>query len=350
MDNGRIKSLIGFLAVTLLIIITFFAIVYGINHGASTQKPQRPSIPPVTLTPLLNHTIPLTVSAYGYTLLPDSVVIRASSAGKIDSIHFTAGEKVKKGQLLFVILASDVTQQMRYLKPKLNEAKAAYDRYVSVNTQTPGSVAKQTLLSLQATYLQYLAQYNELDHQSRITAAVDGTISDTNLAVGDLVSANDVLATISSKDILQVSYHLPSQWAQKAKLGQPITFISSDNESYQGSVSYLASDLSLNNQGINLRADIAKPNHLLANEFGQVIQVINPKQSILAIPQNLAQTDAQGYFVLGVKDHKVVSKYFTPGYVTHDGLITVTSGLQERDAIISNPSLYSVGQKVEIAP
>ena len=348
MENKRMKGVMAFLGLVLLVAAAAYVFFDGFK--ASTQKPQRPSVPPVTLIPLQVHSMPLTVSTYGYTTSPNSMTVRALSSGTIESIHFQPGQAVKKGQLLFVIQASDVTQQMNYLKPQLIQAKANYERNFQANQQMPGAVAKQTLLGLKATYLQYLHQYNELYQQSHITAAIDGKISDTKLAVGDLVSANDALATISSDGVLQVSYHLPSQWAQKAKLGQAITFIDGNDEKYKGVVSYVSPDLDVNNQGFNLRADMAHPKNLSANQFGQIIQVINPKQSILAVSQTLAQTDAQGYFVLGVKDHKVVNEYFTPGSVTKDGLITIISGLKAGDTIISNPSLYSVGQKVEIAP
>ena len=347
MATQRIMKL---LLAIILVILTFATLFYFYQHPSTTQKPQRPSAPPVTLIPLQVHSMPLTVSTYGYTMSPNSMTVRALSSGTIESIHFQAGQAIKKGQLLFVIQASDVTQQMNYLKPKLIQDKANYQRNLTANEQSPGAVAKQILLGFKSTYLQDLEQYNHLYQQSHITAAIDGKMSDTLLAVGDLVSANDALATISSDSMLQISYHLPSQWANKAHVGQTITFITGDHEQHEGVVSYLSPDLNANNQGFNLRADMAHPKNLSANQFGQIIQVINPKESILAITQTLAQTDAQGYFVLGVKDHKVVNNYFTPGLITKDGLITITSGLEAGDTIISNPSLYTQGQKVEIAP
>jgi RND family efflux transporter MFP subunit len=348
MEYKGMKGLMAFLG--LAILAAAAAYIFFDGFKTSTQKPLRPSVPPVTLIPLQVHSMPLTVSTYGYTTSPNSMTVRASAGGTIESIHFQAGQQVKKGQLLFVIQASDVTQQMNYLKPKLIQDKANYERNLAANEQSPGAIAKQALLGFKATYLQDLTQYHQLYQQSHISAAIDGKISDTKLAVGDLVSANDALASISSDSGLQVSYHLPSQWAQKAKLGQAITFIDGYDKKYKGVVSYVSPDLDVNNQGFNLRADMAHPKNLSANQFGQVIQVINPKQSILAVSQTLAQTDALGYFVLGVKDHKVVNEYFTPGSVTQDGLITIASGLKAGDTIISNPSLYSVGQKVEIAP
>jgi membrane fusion protein (multidrug efflux system) len=346
MATKRKTGLFIFIIAIVLILAAAFCLY---KHKSSVQKPQRPPTPPVTLVALKKHPIPLIVSTYGYTLSPHSVTVRATAGGTIQSIHFQSGQKVKKGQLLFVIQASDVTQQLNYLKPQLIEAKANYLRNYSVNQQTPGAVARQTLLTLKATYQQYLTQYQELYNQSHIKAAIDGRISDTNLAAGDLISPNDTLATISTKDLLQLSYHLPSQWARQAKVGQSVSFINNQEEKYQGKVSYVSPILNLNNQGVNLRANVINAKHLTANQFGQIIQVINPKQELLAVSQTLAQTDAKGYFVLGVKNNKVVNNYFTPGFVTKDGFITITSGLRTNDKIINNPSVYSVGQKVEVA-
>jgi RND family efflux transporter MFP subunit len=341
---------IGFTVFIILILVILAGLGFYIyKHTSATQPSRKPSTPPVKLVALTKHPIPLIVSTYGYTLSPNSVTIRAATGGTIKSIHFSSGQQVKKGQLLFVIRSSDVTQQINYLKPQLIEAKAEYERNVAVNKQTPGAVAKQQLLKLKATYQQYLTQYKELYNQSHIKAAINGRISDTDLAVGDLVAANNTLATISTKDLIQLSYHLPSQWAKKAKVGQSVTFTNNLNEKFHGTVSYVSPILNPNNQGIDIRANVTKANDLTANQFGQIVQTINPNQQLLAVSQTLAQTDAKGYFVLGVKNKKVINNYFNPGFVTKDGFITINSGLKAGDKIISDPAIYTVGQKVEVA-
>ena len=341
--KSRTKGLIFFLVI---IILAILIALYVIKTHKKTKQPAHPPKPVATYTTLKKYNIPLTVTTYGYTLSPNSVTVRAPVSGIIKSINFTSGQKVKKGQLLFIINASDITQQLTYLKPQLTEAKAIYDNNVRVNKQAPGSVSKQSLLSLKATYDRYKARYQALYNQTHIRAAIDGRISDTNLAVGDLVSANDDLAYISTKSIIQLSYHLPSQWAPKAKLKQLVTFTNDQQKTFKGYVSYIAPILELNNQGVNVRADMQSTHALTANQFGQIIQTINAKQMTLAIPQSLVQTDAKGYYVVGVKNHKVVNEYFSPGRVTKKGLITVQSGLKVGDKILSNPGSFSVGQKV----
>jgi len=342
------KGKVGVSIIIVAVIVLAVAYYFYKHQPSTNQHPQRPPTPPATLIALKKHDIPLVVSTFGYTLSPNSITVRAATGGTIQAIHFHAGQKVKKGQLLFVLQSSDVTQQLNYLKPQLETAKANYERNLSVNKQTPGAVAKQTLLTLKNTYQQYLAQYKEFYNQSHIRAGVSGIISDTDLAAGDLVAANDDLATISHKGLFQFSYHLPSQWARKAKIGQLVSFTNNQGQTYHGTVSYVSPILNPNNQGISIRADVTKQGHLTANQFGQIVQTINPHQQILAASQTLVQTDSKGYFLLSVKNNKVVNDYFTPGFVTKDGLITITSGLKAGDKIISNPSIYSAGQKVEV--
>ena len=175
-----------------------------------------------------------------------------------------------------------------------------------------------------------------------------GRISDTDLAVGDLVSSNENLAYISTKDLLQLSYHLPSQWATKAKLGQKVVFINGQQQKYTGVVSYISPILNPNNQGVNCRANLKPSKSLTANQFGQIIQTINAHQQMLAVSQTLAQTDAQGYYVLTVNNNKVTNHYFIPGFITKSGLITITAGLKAGDKIISNPAQVTAGQTVKV--
>jgi membrane fusion protein (multidrug efflux system) len=344
--RSLIKTIISLIVIICLIALGYVIYTHANNSSNKTHPHPKPE---VTLTKLRKHSIPLTVSAYGYTISPHSVTLRAPVGGTIKAIHFSSGQQVKKGQLLFVIQASDVTQQLTYLAPQLITAKADYLRQAAVNKQQPGVIARQTLLKTKNTYLQLLAQYNQLHKQSYISAPVNGIISDTDLAAGDLISTNDTLAYISTQSILQLSYHLPSQWMRQLKLGQAVTFYLDDKQNYAAKVSYISPILSPNNQGIALRADILHKQGLNVNQFGHLTQVINPKQSLLAINQNLVQTDAKGYYLYGVQNNKIVKYYFMPGMVTKNGLIIIDSGIKAGTKIVnSNPSMLSEGQPVTV--
>ena len=68
------------------------------------------------------------------------------------------------------------------------------------------------------------------------------------------------------------------------------------------------------------------------------------------MPQNLVQTDAQGFFVFLLQKHKVAKVYFTPGAVLKTGRIEARMGLTAGQQLItSNPQSLSVGQSVVVA-
>ena len=87
----------------------------------------------------------------------------------------------------------------------------------------------------------------------------------------------------------------------------------------------------------------------MANEFGQIKQVIDARYSTLAVPQALVQTDARGFYVYLLKHGKALKQYFTPGEVTQSGLMVVRSGLRQGAVLIaSDLNQLNAGQIVKV--
>ncbi len=179
-------------------------------------------------------------------------------------------------------------------------------------------------------------------------APINGVISDTPLSVGDFVEAGSKLAEIVAPDSLQVRYEIPSNYADKVKVGQKIYFYPDDSKKvYHGEVSYVAPLLNQENYELTLRANLHDTSQLPLNSFGKVVQVIKPHYKILAIPQNIVQTDEQGFYLYIVSGDTVQKRYFQPGEVTEKGLMQIRAGISPNTLIvISDLSQLNPGQRV----
>lgn len=332
-----------------LIIISGLLLIWHFtsNHP---KKPVENHVVTVKISPLRYYTIPKTIIAYGTTVSPKSVGVTAQTSGIIASIEFQAGTKVAIGQTLFTLRTSDIGNQIEKLKAQMQSSKTIYDSYAKIEKELPGSVAKNKFIQAKQQYQQDLATYKEAKTIGIIKAPIAGVVSDTDVTLGSYVTQGQTLTTVVVPSSLLVEYQIPGHFSNDVKLGQAIQFHPNDaSQSYQGIVSYIAPSLNKSDYSLTLRANLDNAESLKYSSFGKVEQVIDPNYKILAIPQSLAQTDSQGFFIYTVSKNKVVQQYFTPGQITKDGLIQIKSGLTENTPIISSdPSHLSAGETVQV--
>ncbi len=346
---NRSKKTIG-LSLLILLLGALLFVWYRDYH--SSKPMEVPSLTTVTLTPVIMRSIPETVTAYGTTVSPHSVTLKAEVGGMISSIRFTSGAHVKAGQLLFTLRSNDVSNQALKLAGQLQTSQDHYQRLKKLSEGIPGSVAQFDLIKAKLQYSQDLIAYREARSIENIVAPISGVISDTSVAIGNSVKEGDVLAQIVDASSLQIEYPLPSQYLRHAELGQAVFFYPNNRpQAYHATVVYVSPLLNEDSYNLTLRAKFDADVRLPLNVFGKLIQVINAEQLVLAIPQTLVQTDSEGFYVYCVEDSKIIKKYFQPGEVSKAGLIQILSGIPAQTMIVnSDSSVLSPGQTVRIAP
>src|SRR5438105_3812139 len=91
--GAGILSLVGLLALLC---------ASGCNRGSNAaQMPQRP--PTVTVADVVVRDVPYYIDEIGTCAGNKTVSVMPQVAGRVDEAHFTEGEDVKKGDLLFTI-------------------------------------------------------------------------------------------------------------------------------------------------------------------------------------------------------------------------------------------------------
>ena len=153
--------------------------------GQPQAQPAAPPPPAVSVAPAIERQVVHTEEFPGRIEAIESVQVRARVSGYIESVHFTPGAAVKKGELLFVI------------DPRPFQAEVARAEATLANTRAQLDLARtelarhQTLLAERATsrreYDDAAARVRQLEAQSKAhQASVD--IARLNLAYTRIVS------------------------------------------------------------------------------------------------------------------------------------------------------------------
>lgn len=333
-----------------IIVIVLFGIWWFWPHSPKVEKGSKTAVQIVTIQTLSEKTIPLQVLAYGSSIFPNSLNVLAKTDGNITSINFKPGQKIQKGQVLFTLHSNDVQNQVTALKAKMLDDKNNYSRYLALHKNFPGGATASQLTDYKLKYEQSKANYTEAKKLETVLAPSNGTISDTDLAVGSFVQTAEVVARLTNPSLIQVRYQLADKYASQAKAGQTVTFQPNGSQAiYKGFVSYVSASMDATKHLLTVRANLQNATNLKAHRFGQVTQVIDAKHQSLAIPQGFSQTDAKGFFVYTVEDNKLAKRYFTPGNVTASGWLSIKSGLKKGLEIVSSDaSSLNEGETVQV--
>lgn len=214
--------------------------------GCSSAPPPAAETPKVSVQRPEKRELTDYAEFNGWLQAEETQEVRARVRGHIQKVHFTDGQTVKKGDLLFELdprpfqAALDAAKaQMNTAEANLELANKEYTRSASLAKSGAASreevdvwTAKKTVRAAEKVQAQATIELAKLDVEyARITADVNGRIGKAELTEGNLVNAggsDPLLATIVGVDPIRVAFNvderlLQTAAAQLSKEGKTLT-------------------------------------------------------------------------------------------------------------------------------
>lgn len=326
-------------------------LLYGCGNKTDTNITSAKQDSTITVSSLHLMNIPQTLSAYGQIIAPDSVNIRAQTSGILNDRLFRFGQVVKRGDVLFNINSSDLSNTLATLEAELVTADQDYQRKRRLSQLYKGGISELALIEAKQKYAQAEANYDKANSLQSIKAPIDGTITDTPFAIGDYIEEGTIIAKISNLGKLQLSYQLPAKYQNLLQLGQKVHF-KSDGHNETATVSYISPQADDDANLIDIRADLKTTknyHHTPINTFGKVTQIIDPNRQVIAIDQNFIKSDDHGFYVFIDKDSKADKRYISVSSIDKNGLAIIKSGIEPGALLItSNIDRLHNGQHIKV--
>lgn len=298
----------------------------------------------------------------------NAVDIRARVSGYLDKVNFTAGAKVKKGDLLFLIDPKPFKAQLSYALAELERVKTKRDlakndlaraenllRAKAISTEEYDARKKglreadATVSSAEANV--YTAKLN-LDY-TEIRAPISGRIGRERVTAGNLINAGGeatVLTTLVSTDPVYVyvdadeqsvlKYRRQSQQQKNGSAdlkGTPVQLAVADETDFphQGQLDYVAPSEDPATGTVSLRGVFANPDELLSPGFFARMRVQgSAAYTATLLPDRAIGTDQAQRFVWVVnQENQVTYRQVTLG-VRIGQLRVIHAGLQPDDWIV----------------
>jgi RND family efflux transporter MFP subunit len=204
---------------------------------------------------------------------------------------------------------------------------------------------------------QQLKYYNQQKTYQQVVAPFDGVITQRNIDVGSLITADATGGTamfaISQSDVIRVWVYVPQDAAFGVKPGVEAVIRVPDmpNLTFHGKVTRIADALQPGTRTLLTEVDVTNPDDALQPGVYCTVELKIPRQSpALIVPASAIIFDQNGMQVAVVEDglahlHKIA---ITADYGTE---VEVNAGVKNGDQVILQPPVsLADGDKVQITP
>jgi membrane fusion protein, multidrug efflux system len=357
------KNFLHFSGILYSLIVLISFLISGCSKKEEIQKQP----PEVKYISVIQKNVPVKGEWVGQTIGSEDIEIRSRVDGYLEGFYFTEGTFVNKGQLLYVIDAKELEQQVENAKGRLAASKtqlaqAEYD----VNRYTPlardGAVSQRTLELALTTYdtrksevesaLAFLRLTQINLGYSRIQSPITGLIGISNYKVGDYIgkSGTYVMNTVSQIDPIHVRFSISEQEYlslikkyQKSELRKEeerseLQMILSNGSMYEhtGKIIIAQRQVDVSTGTLQFEAAFPNPDKVMRpGQFAKIRTVVEELQNAIIIP-NTCITELQGQlqvYVIG-DDNKVQLRTIKGG-PKYGNFRVVESGVKPGDRVIT---------------
>ncbi len=373
------KKKLGIFSIPLFL---FMLLLTGCEKDNLSTPAQEPTPPIVTIAKPLIQEITDWDEFTGRFYACESVDIRPRVSGYLESVNFTEGSIVNKGDLLYVIDARPYKAVLDQAKAELKKAKATLqltenDLARAERLFKTRVLPEEELDSRRSQKLAAIASVEaakarvsaaELDVEfTQIKSPITGRISRTNVTEGNLIKDGDshssILTTIVSLDPIYVYFSADEQavlhYSRMDMEGSrkssrttpnPVYLRLADEEEYihEGHMDFVDNQIDMSTGTMRGRALVSNPDYLLVPGMFADLKLLGegPYEALL-LPDSAINRDQTKRFVYIVDENNIVERRIIKIGNKHGDLRVIRDGLNKEDRIVINGlQRVRIGMKV----
>jgi cobalt-zinc-cadmium efflux system membrane fusion protein len=264
-----------------------------------------------------------TIEATGMFDVPpeNKSTVSAYFGGYVKNIQLLPGQKINKGQTLFILENPDYIQvQQDYLESKsqLNYLKQDYDRQKDLANDNISS--KKTFSKAESDYKMTLARFESLkkrlslmsidpnsitESNIRTTISVNspisGYITTVNATRGMFLNPSDVAVTIMNTDHLHIELKIFEKDLANIKVGQIVKFrLQNDANEYFANVYLINRAIDPEKRTVNIHCHLANESQSTLFAPGMFVeaQIVTDNNNVFSLPSTAVINVENTYFVL----------------------------------------------------
>jgi RND family efflux transporter MFP subunit len=354
--------LLGALVVAVLVGVAVF---FGIHSRSAAERKLQQATESAAI-PSVNVVHPIVGSKAQEVVLPGNTQafidtsIYARTNGYLKQWFVDIGAQVRQGQLLAIIDAPELDQQLQQAEADLKSAQANQQLAQTTNVRWQALVAKHAVSVQEADQMASdlaakqaataaseanVRRLQQLQSYERVTAPFDGVITARDTDVGSLIDAGSSaepheLFHLDQVSKLRIFVSVPELYVDAIRDGEQVDITQDADPSriLKGTVTRNSNAISQTSRTLNVEVDVDNSHgELLPGAYVFVHMKLPSGLNAVTIPSNTLIFRAQGLQVGVVRNGRVE---LVPITIGHDfgSTVEVTSGITPQDQVILDPS------------
>ena len=278
------------------------------------------------------------IDVVGTVASEESVHLSARISAYVSNIFVSAGQSVKKGQVLIELDSREIREKLALANIQLKQSRTEYKRTLSLYKQK--AATEQSLTAAESMYNAAQSRVAETEVMltyTRIQSPINGIITDRRVEKGDLANPGHTLLSVYDSLNMRMEVPVPVRLIEKLALGQTVE-ISLDRPTrpFNGRVSEIVSAVDPLSRTQEVKVHIHnKKGDILPGTFGRVWVFEDPYPAVL-VPASAIVLSGQLEMVHLVQDNQVVRRMVKSG-PSFGKKIEILSGLAQGDVILIFP-------------
>lgn len=311
------------------------------DSRAGTQRDPRLAVSAVVVRP---QEVSSKVRATGTILADEEVELRSEIAGKIESIHFVEGSRVRWGNLLVKIDDSELQAQREKLESQVGLAQDKERRrrllYEKQNISPEDyEIALNELNAIKAELQLVQARIQKTE----LRAPFDGLIGLRYVSEGSYVSSETRIASLQNIGRVKIDFSVPERYAGSVRKGQAIYFkVAGHDKQFEGRIYAIEPKIDPGTRSMLIRA--ISPNELgliAPGGFAELELILETFPDALMVPTQALVPDNQGQKVYLYRGGVAEEARVETGLRTETS-VQITRGIAAHDTVLTTGILQVV--------
>ncbi len=296
---------------------------------------------PVVIDLLLPSSFESFITTSAMVEAAKSALVNPEMNGRIQSVHVTEGQKVKKGQLLISLDAEIMRKGIEELETGLALTKTLFDKQQSLWDQGVGS--EMQYLQSKNTYESMVKTKETLESQlkmAKVYAPFSGYVEEIFMKTGELATPGRQILQIINLDNLYINTQLSEAYISSIHKGDTalIEFPDLPGITKNAPINNIGHTIDPTSRTFSIRLKMKNQDEKIKPNMLATLRLKDySAEDVIVIPTQLIRQDVEGYFVFVSRPHDGeyfgMKTYITPG--RSDGKRTVVEkGLKPGDDLI----------------
>jgi len=325
-----------------VLILPVVAILALFSSGCAKKSEARPKMPEMIVSVVgfkaIQQPVQDKISLVGTLEANEMVEIKSEIDGTVEEVKFEEGQKVHKGDSLFLIDQNKLNASLDQAEANLKLAESTAERYKTLIES--GAISRQEYDQASANFEITRASVNlsrEELHDATITAPFDGTMGERTVSAGQVITKGAVLSFVVNQDPIKASFHVPERYLSQVKIGQQVEMrvAAYPDETFNGEVFFIDPKIDDLSRTALMKAKVPNADEKLRHGmFANLQLIVNVKNNAIVIPESALIVKGDEISVYTVNEDTTVAIKPVHIGIRMPGFVEVVEGVKENDVVV----------------